>query len=177
MTLWVFIGLAGTAALLYLLFRFGRVWYRARGARVVTCPETGAPAGVAIDAARAAATSFLGIELRLKECARWPERAGCGQECLRQIESAPDGCLVRNLLAAWYEGKSCAGCGTPFGPVRGMVQMPAVRLPGGALSEWREVKPEDVPATLTEGQPVCFGCYIATRFAREHPGMIVDRAR
>jgi hypothetical protein len=58
--------------------------YRTRCA--VTCPETGRPAEVDVDAARVARSAWLGpLDLRLTACTRWPERAGCGQECLGQL--------------------------------------------------------------------------------------------
>jgi hypothetical protein len=61
-------------------------WRTYRRRRVVTCPETGAATGVRVDAARVARSAWLGpLDLRLKSCARWPERAGCDQECLGQL--------------------------------------------------------------------------------------------
>jgi hypothetical protein len=34
-----------------------------------------------------AASAWGGVpEVRLKECSRWPERGGCGQDCLIQVE-------------------------------------------------------------------------------------------
>lgn len=58
--------------------------YRSR--RVVKCPETGQAAGVDVDAARVARSAWLGpLDVRLTGCTRWPERAGCGQECLSQL--------------------------------------------------------------------------------------------
>src|SRR4051812_21294683 len=83
------------------------IWFRERGSRAIVCPENLRPAGVKVDAGHAALTALAGMEkLRLSACNRWPERAGCGQECLSQIEASPEGCLVRKLLEKWYEGKS-----------------------------------------------------------------------
>jgi len=62
-------------------------WRGYRKERAVTCPETGKPASVQVDAARVAATAWGGVpDVRLKECSRWPEKAGCGQDCLAQLE-------------------------------------------------------------------------------------------
>ena len=103
------------------------LWFRYRGARAIVCPENCEPAGVSVDAGHAALTAFAGRpDLRLSSCSRWPERAGCGQQCLSQIEASPDGCLVRKMLARWYEGKSCASCGRPFGEIEWTVQKPAL---------------------------------------------------
>ena len=94
--------------------------YRAyRGKRLITCPETQRPAAVDVDAVHAAATAIGGgADLRLKDCSRWPERAGCGQDCLSQIESEPGACRVRNVVAEWYRGKTCALCGKAIPEVK-----------------------------------------------------------
>lgn len=55
------------------------------GTRVVTCPESRRLVAVSLDAARAAGTSLVGSSsLRIAGCTRWPEREGCGQECIPQ---------------------------------------------------------------------------------------------
>ncbi|HEY3348837.1 MAG TPA: hypothetical protein VGM13_03620 [Thermoanaerobaculia bacterium] len=61
-------------------------WRAYRRRSVVTCPETGAATGIHVDAARVARSAWMGpLDLRLRACARWPERAGCGEECLSQL--------------------------------------------------------------------------------------------
>lgn len=67
------------------------VWYvpvyrRARARRVVICPENAERAVVRPDAFAFAATS-LGRSpiLRLSDCTRWPERAGCPQGCVTNL--------------------------------------------------------------------------------------------
>ncbi|MFQ5666767.1 MAG: hypothetical protein ACE5I7_10090 [Candidatus Binatia bacterium] len=60
---------------------------RFRGTKVVTCPESQAPAEIELDAARAATTAALGhSELRVAHCNRWPEHEQCGQECLNELD-------------------------------------------------------------------------------------------
>src|SRR4051812_32154834 len=87
-------------------WRLIRAWWRYRGMRVITCPENFRPAGVQVDASHAAATAWgRSPDLRLASCSRWPERAGCGQQCLAEITHAPADCLVRNILEKWYAGK------------------------------------------------------------------------
>lgn len=82
---------AGVVILVIAFAAVGLLWvlpsYRTyRSRRVVTCPETGELAGVDVDAVRVARSAWLGpLDLRLRNCARWPERAGCGQECLSQL--------------------------------------------------------------------------------------------
>jgi hypothetical protein len=67
-----------------------RVYYKFRGTRLVTCPETHEPALVEVDAKSMGMQVILSEpSFRLSECSRWPMRRGCGQDCLRQIESRP----------------------------------------------------------------------------------------
>ena len=114
-----------TAILIFLLAlaafmaaRLCRVWFKYRGDRVVTCPETHQTVGVALDVKHAAWTGLSHPPgLRLETCTRWPERQDCGQECLRQIEASPENCLVRTILTQWYQGKDCAICNNPIGEI------------------------------------------------------------
>lgn len=147
-----------------------------RGTRVITCPETSAPAAVVVDAKHAAATILHGDpELRLKSCTRWPERSGCDQECLRQIEEAPEDCLARTMLTNWYRGKRCAYCGNAFREIDWLDNQPALRGPGARTLQWAEVPAEKLPEILATHQPVCWNCHIAETFRREHPELVVDR--
>jgi hypothetical protein len=152
-------------------------WWKFRGQRVVTCPENERPAGVVMDARHAAASSAFGAaELRLSDCSRWPEKAGCGQPCLSQIAAAPEDCLVRNILTRWYEGKVCALCGRVFDKVDWNVAKPALLPSGGVSVEWHEVPAEKLPDALTAAQPVCFACHMANTLVRQRPDLIVDRS-
>jgi hypothetical protein len=67
-----------------------RVYYRFRGTRLVTCPETHKSAVIEV-AARSMGMQAILEEpcLRVSECSRWPMRRECGQDCLRQIEGPP----------------------------------------------------------------------------------------
>jgi hypothetical protein len=80
-----------------LIFRSSLATYAwMRGPRVLTCPKSGVPATVEVDAWRAALTVESGeLQLRLRSCSRWPENQGCGQECLRQVEPAAHRTPVR----------------------------------------------------------------------------------
>jgi hypothetical protein len=153
-----------------------RVYRRYRGTRLITCPETRQPAAVEVDTAHAIATAIAGQELlRLKDCSRWPEKRNCGQECLRQIEAAPEECLVRNVLVRWYAGKSCVFCHSPLGEWHWMEHPPAVRSPAGRTLEWTEVPPESIPHVLETHQPVCWNCHVAETFRRLYPEIVTDR--
>ncbi len=163
---------------LVVLSRQARVWWRYRGQRVVTCPETQRKAGVEVDARRAAASALLGPpSLRLSSCSRWPERAGCGQPCLSEIALSPEDCLMRRILADWYEGKSCASCGRAFGPIEWSAAKPALLLPDQVSAEWSTIPAERLDDTLATARPLCFACHTASAMVREHPELVVDRAR
>ena len=165
-----------TVVLVYAAIRFLTRYIRLRGQRVITCPETSKPAGVELSAARDAATALVGgTSLRLRDCSRWPERAGCGQECLSQIEAAPDDCLVRSIVAKWYEGKSCTLCGKELGNLDWAQHRPCLLTPGQRTVEWKDVAPEAVPEVLKTHKPVCWDCHVAETFRREHPELVTDR--
>ena len=154
-----------------------RAWWEFRGRRVIVCPDNHAPAGVVVDARHAAATSLLGTpELRLSSCSRWPERGGCGQPCLSQIAASPEDCLVRNIVARWYEGKACALCGQSFGPIEWTAARPAMLQANGVSVEWSEVPADKLQETLAAGRPVCFACHMANKLVRERPDLITDRS-
>jgi hypothetical protein len=163
--------------LLYFVLRpFARAYWRYRGTRVITCPETRKPAAVWVDAGHAAVTAVAGRpRLRLKDCSRWPERAGCDQRCLSQVEIAPDGCLVRTLLAEWYRTKKCVFCGRPLGEADCVQHKPALLNGEGRTLEWSEVRPETIPDVLATHRPVCWDCHVAESFRHQHPELVVDR--
>jgi hypothetical protein len=153
-------------------------WRRYRGKRLITCPETKQPAAVEVNARRAAVTMLLGgaPELRLRDCTRWPERRDCGQECLSQIEASPEDCLVRNILARWYAGKACVYCGKHLGEINWLEHRPALMSPERVTFEWRQIRPETLPAVFSTYQPVCWNCHVAESFRREFPGLVTDRS-
>jgi len=160
------------------LWRLARAWLNYRGQRLITCPENQKPAGVQVDARHAAATALgHAPRLRLNQCSRWPEKAGCGQECLRQIEAAPEDCLVRNILMKWYEGKSCVSCGRPIGEIVVGGVKPALLSAGNNTVEWSDIPAEQLSEVLSAAQPVCFACHMANKMVRDHPELVTDRSK
>src|SRR5262245_57833379 len=84
--------LAIAAGILSLVVMVRNYW-KFRGDSVVNCPETRKPAGVRVNALRAAVDLLRGRSgVRLEQCSRWPERAQCGQECLNQIRHDANFC-------------------------------------------------------------------------------------
>jgi hypothetical protein len=159
-------------------WRLGSVWLKYRGKRAITCPENHMPAGVSIDIRHAAATALSGdMNLRLAQCSRWPERHDCGQDCLFQIERSPEDCLVRNILLNWYKDKNCAWCGRPIGEIHLAERKPALLIADKSSLEWNQIPAEQLEHTLETAQPLCFTCHIANTMVREHPELVIDRAR
>jgi hypothetical protein len=147
-----------------------------RGTRVITCPENREPAAVEVDVKHAAASAAAGdIDLRLKSCSRWPEKRDCGQECLLQIELSPEECLLRNIIAKWYEDKSCVLCGKAFGEINWLDHKPAILDEKGKTLEWDEISPERVPAAMKTHMPVCWDCHVAETLRRIAPDLVTDR--
>lgn len=154
-----------------------RAYLTFRGTRVITCPETGCPAAVDVDEKHAASSTWLrDRELRLSSCSRWPERQGCGQECLAQIEAAPEECRVRNMLDAWYRGSACAFCDEKIPKIHWWSDHnPAILSPGGRTIEWSDVRPEELPVVLDTHRPVCWNCHVAQSYRRQFPRLAAER--
>jgi len=155
-----------------------RAYLTYRGTRLVTCPETQETVSVDVAARKAAFTAFLGDDnLRLDRCSRWPERQGCGQDCLQQIEADPDNCLVWNIVSDWYEGKKCAVCHKRFGRMKHLDHPPALMTQDRITKEWKDFRPESLPEAFTTQLPLCWDCHIAETFRREHPDLVVYRGK
>lgn len=169
------------AAVIYAVVRLAvaaYAWRRFRGLRLITCPESKTPEAVEVDALRAAASAIVGAaELRLCECSRWPERRDCGQQCLAQIEAAPEGCLVRNIVTQWYQGKSCVMCGKPIDEVDWLNHKAALMDRDHRTVAWNDVPAEKLPQVFQSWWAVCWNCHVAETFRRQHPAMVVERRR
>jgi hypothetical protein len=161
-----------------IVYRTARLWWKYRGDRVVACPENHRAAGVSVDTRHLTAHSWNKEPLlRLSSCSRWPERAGCGQECLKELAAAPEDCLVRNILTQWYAGKSCVSCGRPFGEIGLADVKPAVLCADKVSVEWSEIPAERIPETLAAAEPICFACHMGNVLVRTHPELAIDRHR
>lgn len=156
-----------------------RAYLRYRGVRLITCPETETHEAVVVDAGHAAVTALIGRpELRLADCTRWPERQACGQACLAQILAAPDGCLIRSIVARWYEGKTCLLCGRPVGEREWLEHEPAlIDLQDAArpTRAWQDVPPDRLPEVLATHGPVCWNCHVVETFRRQHGDKVIER--
>jgi hypothetical protein len=175
-TLLYFVVTLVVVGVLYALLRRPVSEYiKMRGARVVNCPDNQQPAAVMVDARHAAFTAAGGHEhLRLESCSRWPEKASCGQDCLKQIETQPMDCLVRTQVAHWYADKACAICGKALGLVDWASHKPALRAPDGRTLEWSEVPPATMYEVMRTHDAVCWDCHVAESFRRQRPDLVLD---
>ena len=160
---------------------FGTRWLvrslsRYRGSRIVTCPETKRPTMVEVDSLHAVLTSTVGLpDIRLKDCSRWPIKEQCGQECLMDLDVAPEGCLVSGVLMRWYRDKKCVYCSKTFPELHWVDHRPALLTPDGNLLAWNEVTMDQLRNVLATHSPVCWDCYIAQEFRTDHPDLVVLR--
>jgi hypothetical protein len=147
-----------------------RTFFGMRGARIVKCPETHQLAAVDIDALHAGWTTLRnGTQIRVRNCSRWPEKSGCAQACVRQIEAAPAECGVKSVLTKWYENKRCAICKEPFSTVDWQHARPALIRGDGTIGDWCEFRPSQIAGVLQTHLPVCWNCAVEETFRNQHP--------
>jgi hypothetical protein len=164
------------AAVAFWLTDAARALFRYRGKMLFTCPETGKAACVKVAAVDAARSSLTGRpKIHLSECSRWPERQGCGQECLSQLGADPHNCLVWTKVSDWYMGRTCVYCHKPFLELHWHDHRPALLGPDHKTVQWSDVAAENLPEIFKTHLPVCWSCHIAQTFRREHPEMVIDR--
>jgi hypothetical protein len=170
--------IAFVASWIPLAFAMARNYRRFRGPRIVICPETITPEAVEVGAMHAAWTAAAGYrQFSLTTCSRWPEREGCPQQCLAQIENASDGCLVRARVERWYEGSACAFCRKPIGPIHWFDRRPGLVSPDREIRDWRDVAVEDLAESFAACRPVCFDCSVAETFRARFPDLVVEDPR
>jgi hypothetical protein len=173
------LSLAGLAlgVMVFLSVKSVLTYLRARGKRLVTCPETHCAAAVELDAKGTALKALHGEIYRcLQDCSRWPESKDCAQDCLEQIATQGQACLVRNIVAGWYHGKTCVYCHKAVDKAEDWTgHMPALQTPDSKTVSWVDVKPEKLPEVFETYKPVCWSCHIAETFRREHPELVTDR--
>ena len=173
---YVIAALVVMAGLFFVVRHFGRAYFLYRDSKIVICPDSQEQAIVEVDAAHAALTSICGQpDIRLRNCWRWPLNENCGQECLTQLDVASPDCLVSGVLMRWYDHKQCVFCGKPFEQIQWTDHKPALRSPNGKLVAWSEVPIENIQTVMAAYSPVCWDCYLAQSFRRDHPELVVYR--
>ena len=133
-----------------------------RGKRVMACPETGEAVAIELQARQAALLAlFQSPALRVQACSRWPERAGCDEACVRDIEAAPAEHRVPDMLIEWCHQRPCACCGAPLPRVHVGQHQPHLMNQDRKIVEWRQVPAQDLPQVLNTCEPVCETCLLA----------------
>ena len=66
-----------------------------------------------------------------------------------------------------------------YGTVRGrharhLMEGIAARYGFSLELPWRDIPAEELPQVFATEQPICFDCYVAATFRREHPELVVD---
>jgi hypothetical protein len=157
------------------------VWiFRRQPARyaghVLTCPETRGPVEVEVDSRHALVTLLQGVkELRLKQCSRWPERAGCDEACLLQLDTAP--AVLTRVMANWCEGRNCAVCNcavTARDWESGRLGLLDRR---NNLVELREIRLDQLPNAFDHYRPLCWSCHQVERSRRPAPAVFLKGDR
>ena len=177
MTLQVFVPLLLLAVLAVYIGIAIRTAYRLRGERVVICPETKEPVGVNVDLGHAATTAvWEKADIRLTTCTRWPERAGCDQPCVAQIEAEPEETRTKRIATHYFEGKHCAICQRAIDRPNAATLQPGFMHPEThEVKAWDEVDGAHLMEASTKHLPLCANCTLAESFRQRFPDQVVDR--
>jgi hypothetical protein len=153
-----------------------RAWRTYRGVHVIQCPETRKAAAVRVDTGHAALTALTqdAADVQLASCSRWPERAGCDQACVPQIERDPKETRLDAILADIFTDQHCALCRKPIAGVPAIGHKPALRAPDGRTIPCDQIAPEHIEEMLDTHRIVCWDCDVAERFRREFPDRVID---
>jgi hypothetical protein len=93
-----------------------------------------------------------------------------------EIHAAPDGCLVRKRISAWYSERNCALCSTPLNGSDWIQRQPGVLTPDGTTTRlWEEIPAGELPQVLATHRPVCWKCQASETLRRERPDLVIDR--
>lgn len=140
-----------------------------RGTHVITCPENHEHAAVRV------ALLTGGDHASLKACSRWPEKEGCDQACVKELEASPRQTLVQAIASDWYVGKGCVYCAKPIEDIVWHERPPALLSPEHTTVQWKDVAPQQLPEILATHEPVCYRCHVVESFRREHTEWVIER--
>ncbi len=148
-----------------------RTWWRFRGTRVVTCPETRRAAGVTLDVGHAMASAvWERTDLRIATCSCWPERSGCEEACVSQIEASPSGTSARTMAARFFEGRTCVLCQRRIPPLTGAALQPGfMDTRTREVVPWTRVAAPDLPDAIATRRPLCADCTLAESSRDPYP--------
>jgi hypothetical protein len=163
MTTQVFVTLLLAIVLVVYLSLAIRAWARFRGTRVVTCPETRRPARVAVDLGHAmVSAAWERADVCIAQCSRWPERHGCDEACVPQIEESPDGTRARTIAARFFQGQRCVICQRRLEPLKRTGLQPGFMNPvTREVVAWIHVPAQELPDAIAVRRPLCPDCTLA----------------
>lgn len=140
-----------------------RTWIRYRGVRLVTCPDNTRPAGVTVDVGRAVIGALRETaDVRVATCSRWPQRQGCEEPCVAQIDASPAGTRVKTIAARFFRDRRCVICARRIGPLNRGGSQPGLMNPiTREAAPWVEVPAQDLSEALRERRPLCADCTLA----------------
>lgn len=82
------------------------------------------------------------------------------------------------LLKAFFDGKACAICDRPIGPVHRTGRKPGLFNPTTHVTHsWDEIPHQNLAAVLETELPVCSACQVAESFRDRFPDRVLDRDR
>ncbi len=79
------------------------------------------------------------------------------------------------MIRKWVRDRACASCGGALDTSERSGRHVALQTMEGFIRPWTNLAPDDVPLALITDVPVCWNCYVADRFRREHPDLVTDR--
>lgn len=153
--------------------RAWRVWRDLHGDRVVICPETGRPAVVRFDVARAVTSDGGASAIPLDSCSRWGERGACDQPCAAAAR-APETSTTA-MVRDWAGTRTCVSCGSALLASEKSGHHFALQDAAGVSREWVDVAGTELPVALTTCLPLCWNCHVAESFRRQYPDLVTDR--
>jgi hypothetical protein len=163
MTTQIFVTLLLAMVLVVYLGIAVRAWARFRGTRVVTCPETRRPAKVSVDVGHAmVSAAWERADVRIAQCSCWPERQGCDEACVPQIEESPDGTRVRTIAERFFKGQRCVICLRRLEPLKRTGPQPGFMDPVTRdVVSWIHVPAQELPDAVAVRRPLCPDCTLA----------------
>jgi len=151
-------------------------YFKNRGSRLVTCPETREAVVMTPDKKFAFWTALRGQEhSRVETCSRWPEKDDCEQECLAEIEASPEN--IDRLLSSWYTGKTCAICDGALSNADWQRGRLAVLNQQQELLDLRKLSLENLRAGLENMRPLCWNCHQEERVRHPYEAPALKGAR
>ncbi len=151
------------------MFGIVRNLLKYRGTHVLTCPDNHEHVAVKVGLLQG------GSQPRLKSCTRWPEKEGCDQACVGELEASPHQTLVQAIAADWYLGKRCVYCQSAIEDIVWHERPPALRAPDGKTRQWTAVAPHELHEVLATYLPVCYRCHVTESFRRDHIEWVIER--